>query len=199
MTRHFTEQEREVIRRKLIEKGRELFSMLGIKKTSVDDLTQAAGISKGSFYSFFGSKEELYLDVIEAEEASIREQFMAHVISDNAVTRETIKRFILAGLHVMETNPLLRRMYDKDEFEQVLRKVPADRLAQHVKDDEDWLTVLISGWQAQGLIIDADARAIAGAIKLIIASSLLKDSIGGDTYPESIDLLVEIVAAGLVK
>ncbi|HZD60765.1 MAG TPA: TetR/AcrR family transcriptional regulator [Anaerolineae bacterium] len=197
MARAFTQSEREVIRQKLIEKGREAFSTFGLKKTSVDDLTQAVGISKGSFYAFFRSKEDLYLEIIEAEESRFREQVIARTISNQPITKHTIKNFILEGLRVMETNPLFRRMYEKNEFDQVLRAVSPERLAKHIQSDEDWLSKLIETWQEQGLVVDADPKAIAGVIKLIVVSSFLKDSIGGKSYPEAINLLADLVASGL--
>ena len=36
-----------------------------MRKTSVEQLTEAAGISKGSFYKYFESKEMLFLAVLE--------------------------------------------------------------------------------------------------------------------------------------
>jgi len=199
MTRAFNEHERKVIRQKLIEKGRELFGTLGLKKTSIEDLAQAAGISKGSFYAFFDSKEELYLEIIESLEGEIRKQVMERLSSKSPLSKESMKSFILEGLRIMETDPLIRRMYDQEERDQALRSISQERLAQHIRADEDWMLKFLSEWQEQGFIIDADPRAVAGVIRLIITSSLFKDSLGGDSYPESIDLLIDLVASGLVK
>jgi AcrR family transcriptional regulator len=199
MTRAFNEHERKVIRQKLIEKGRELFGTLGLKKTSIEDLAQAAGISKGSFYAFFDSKEELYLEIIESLEGEIRKQIMERLSSKSPLSKESMKSFILEGLRIMETDPLIRRMYDQEERDQALRSISQERLAQHIRADEDWMLKFLSEWQEQGFIIDADPRAVAGVIRLIITSSLFKDSLGGDSYPESIDLLIDLVASGLVK
>ncbi len=199
MTRAFNEHERKVIRQKLIEKGRELFGTLGLKKTSIEDLAQAAGISKGSFYAFFDSKEELYLEIIESLEGEIRKQVMERLSSKSPLSKESMKSFILEGLRIMETDPLIRRMYDQQERDQALRSISQERLAQHIRADEDWMLKFLSEWQEQGFIIDADPRAVAGVIRLIITSSLFKDLLGGDSYPESIDLLIDLVASGLVK
>lgn len=197
MARAFTENERRIIRQKLMDTGRESFGTIGLKKTSVDELARAAGISKGSFYSFFDSKEELYLQIIEAEESKLREQILTPIFNGKSLSKQSLKTFMLEGLRIMETNPLIRRMYEQDELEQVLRALPPDRMTQHVRADEDWMGKLFAEWQKQGLIINADIKAVAGAIKLIIVSSLLKDALGGDSYPEAIELLVDLVASGL--
>ncbi len=199
MTRAFNEHERKVIRQKLIEKGRELFGTFGLKKTSIEDLVRASGISKGSFYAFFDSKEELYLEIIESLEGEIRKQIIDKLSIKSPLSKESMKSFILEGLRIMETDPLIRRMYKQDEREQALRAIPKERFMQHIKADEDWMLMFLSKWQEQGFIIDADPRAVAGVIRLIITSSLFKDSLGGESYPESIDLLIDLVASGLVK
>lgn len=197
MARAFTENERKIIRQKLMDAGRKSFSALGLKKTSVDELARAAGISKGSLYSFFDSKEELYLQIIEAEESSLREQILTPIFNNKSVSKQSLEAFMLEGLRIMETNPLIRRVYEQDELEQVLRALPPERMAKHVRADEDWMCKTFAKWQKQGFIINADIKAVAGVIKLIMVSSLLKDALGGDSYPEAIKLLIDLVASGL--
>ena len=59
----FTEQEKEIINRKLLIEGEKLFAAHGLKKVTVDDLVAAVNISKGSFYAFYPSKEHLYVEI----------------------------------------------------------------------------------------------------------------------------------------
>ena len=43
----------------LLEAGRELFLAKGVAATSLDDITSRAGVSKGLFYLYFRSKDDL--------------------------------------------------------------------------------------------------------------------------------------------
>ena len=43
----------------LLEAGRELFLAKGVAATSLDDVTSRAGVSKGLFYLYFRSKDDL--------------------------------------------------------------------------------------------------------------------------------------------
>ena len=61
----FTEEQNETIRRDLIRAARHCGVTIGMRKTSVEQLTDAVGISKGSFYKFFDSKELLFFAVLE--------------------------------------------------------------------------------------------------------------------------------------
>jgi AcrR family transcriptional regulator len=60
-------------RAELLAAGRALFLAKGIAGTSLDDVTQRAGVSKGLFYLYFSSKEDLVL--------ALREQF-SHALAD---------------------------------------------------------------------------------------------------------------------
>ena len=59
----FTEKEMKRIRIELIFAGIRLSKELGLQKMSVEKLTAAVGIAKGSFYLFFGSKEDFILEI----------------------------------------------------------------------------------------------------------------------------------------
>lgn len=59
-----TGQEKQLQRQRLLEKGRELLFTYGVKKTSVEDITKAAGMAKGTFYQHFESKEVFFLELI---------------------------------------------------------------------------------------------------------------------------------------
>ncbi len=43
----FSNMEREKIREKLMQEGERLFTSFGLKKVSIDEIVQAAGIAKG--------------------------------------------------------------------------------------------------------------------------------------------------------
>lgn len=49
MPRHFTEEEKELIRGRLLDVGLEMFERYGLDKTNIEGLTREAGISKASF------------------------------------------------------------------------------------------------------------------------------------------------------
>ena len=55
----------------LLAAGRTLFLAKGIAATSLDDITRQAGVSKGLFYLYFASKEDLVL--------ALQEQFSGEV------------------------------------------------------------------------------------------------------------------------
>jgi len=76
----FTTKEKEVIRNGLIKTAKEHFSIYGLQKTRIKDLTTEVGIAQGSFYNFYDSKEELYFEILELEESD-SEKYLEEIIS----------------------------------------------------------------------------------------------------------------------
>lgn len=58
------EQQQAAKREKLLGAGRELFLQKGAAKTSVEELTAAAGVAKGTFYLYYHDKEALLQEVV---------------------------------------------------------------------------------------------------------------------------------------
>jgi AcrR family transcriptional regulator len=58
-------------RERLLESAKRLFSQRGYYATSVEDIVESAGLSKGAFYFYFKSKEELFKSLVEEMHLSI--------------------------------------------------------------------------------------------------------------------------------
>jgi AcrR family transcriptional regulator len=58
-------------RERLLESAKRLFSQRGYYATSVEDIVESAGLSKGAFYFYFKSKEELFKSLVEEIHLSI--------------------------------------------------------------------------------------------------------------------------------
>ena len=78
----FTDYETEQLRKALLKETRRCAVTLGMKKTSVDQLTKAVGIAKGSFYKFYESKEMLFFAVLEGIHSELYE-VADRVLSEN--------------------------------------------------------------------------------------------------------------------
>jgi AcrR family transcriptional regulator len=53
-------------RQQLLEAARTLFAERGYHETTVDDITRAADVAKGTFYLYFSEKREIYVEVIRS-------------------------------------------------------------------------------------------------------------------------------------
>lgn len=95
----------------IMDKSLELFAKQGIKATSIQEITDACGISKGAFYLSFKSKDALILALID--------HFMKEVISDiDRLVRESDEKDLLYNYYYHN----FENLSDKSAFAKVFIK-----------------------------------------------------------------------------
>ncbi len=193
MPKAFTETEKEQIRAQMRQKGRALFEKRGIKKTSVDELAQAAGISKGAFYIFYESKEELLLEILEEIEADIQGSILNQVVNGQRNASENVAQILKSMLLTWDKYPLLKS-FGQSEFEYLVRKIPAEKAMAHAKRDEDFAKNFMKKLKDENIKSKVSARVVANLIKSLFFIGLHRDDLGDTGYAESTEILIQLVA-----
>lgn len=85
-------EKKEAKKDKIIEKSMELFCEKGYHTTKVEEITKALGISKGNFYTYFGSKEEVLYEILNIMKNE-RIKMLEEIDTDKA-PKEILKTFI---------------------------------------------------------------------------------------------------------
>lgn len=197
MPRAFTEQERAAIQDRLLDAGREYFMRYGIRRTNVEDLTRAAGISKGAFYLFFDSKEELFMQILEAYEAEQREQIFAYVLDPELTSRRNLASLLRQALLIWEEGSFLRN-FSQEDFEALRRGLTAERARQHSEADEAFIAQVLARWQGSGEPLRRDPRIVSGLMKALFFLGLHREDFDPATYSATMQVLTDLVAGYLV-
>ncbi|HUN53604.1 MAG TPA: TetR/AcrR family transcriptional regulator [Smithella sp.] len=67
-------KETTTLKERIIEESLKLFSLKGYMSTSITDIMEAAGTSKGGFYNHFKSKEDLFYEILSTARKIWRER-----------------------------------------------------------------------------------------------------------------------------
>ena len=78
-------------RSRIISAARNLFSSHGYSGTSLDDILTAAGITKGAFYHYFKSKEDICLALLD--EAIAQSRLFSEQIPEDAEFLQTLQNW----------------------------------------------------------------------------------------------------------
>ena len=199
MSGGFTESERERIREQLVAEGRELFAQYGLKKTTISDLTEPIGIANGTFYQFFDSKTDLYVEVLEREGDQIAPRILSPLEEYDDPER-AIKEFLTALMDEIETNPLVRRLVVEPEEMRMLREYHTDEeLAEDREESLQYILPYAEEWHKDGAVNGPDPRTVASAIRSVSLLTLHREDIGEELYDETRDLVIRSVAKGLTS
>ena len=188
----FTEDQNETIRRDLIREARRCGVTIGMKKTSVEQLTRAVGIAKGSFYKFYESKEMLFFAVLESVHSEL------YGVADHALSEanglppsERAAKAVLAAYRwLSETQALV---FVENDAEFLLRRLPDEVKTAHYHDDETHIRALLEGG---GLQPKGGIALAAAAIRGLILTVSHQEQIGA-RYPQVLDILVRGVCKEL--
>ena len=194
MPKAFTDYEKDLIGKRLREQGYKLFSAYGLKKTSVEELAQAAGISKGAFYLFYESKEALFLDVAELAEQHFRQEILAIIDLPGPSARARLFAILKKAFSLLKTIPLLQFLTGSD-FDLLFRRVPQEKLQEHLANDRLFFDELIARCKSAGIPIQATSEEIVSLLYPFILTTVHEDDQIMRNFSGGVDLLLELVAA----
>ena len=83
---------KQVKREEIISAAKKLIIEKGYIKTSVEDITNEVGIAKGSFYTYFKSKDFL-METLLTEKAEIHREFMDKLIDNSKTLCEALEQY----------------------------------------------------------------------------------------------------------
>jgi AcrR family transcriptional regulator len=162
------DEQRARTRRELLDAAASTFARQGYHATSVDEVAEAAGYTKGAVYSNFSSKEELFLELLDRQ----IDQAVA-VVEDIFARSEPQDRPRLLGELHDEIQVLDRDWYllETEFLLYAARNASVrDRVADRQRRTRERLTDLVST-HLEDLGIDAPAVAAEDAAQLLMAAA----------------------------
>jgi AcrR family transcriptional regulator len=164
------QQQRSIATKKrILVAAKEQFAKSGFHGTNAKEIAAAAGVSVGSFYSYFKDKKELFMEIFREhlEEKVVRILGQHQVDPDNR--KESVNRLIKAMLEAHDPYPefhreILAMRYSDPEVEAAFTEMDEHSLS-HVER-------FIEQFRDQLRIDDIKtaARIISGAVEEIICS-----------------------------
>ena len=183
-------------RRRVLEAATELFIKHGYKRTSVDDVARAAGVSKGAVYLYFKGKADLLIHAAAFEKIKARERLMP--ILDPSLTPDArLRLYLETTFSVIEVLPLVSRLTSREgEMHHVMQDLSAEVRETMETAQRAFLRDLLApfsakhGWSAA----DVDAR-VEVFLSIVMNTALLvrqQSQLSVRRYAEVIaDMLIE--------
>ncbi|MGI5821886.1 MAG: TetR/AcrR family transcriptional regulator [Acholeplasmataceae bacterium] len=197
MAKPFNQKEIETIRNNLLTVAKQYFIQYGPLKTRIEDLTSDVGIAKGSFYRFFSSKFDLFLELYKIE----REILVVELKKKFLYRKENINTLIKEYLHVLlnklESNDILNMVFSEDIMSVLYEKGSAEQLKEFNELANNELAEIISTWEqinTNSNKSNYDAQVIAGMIRGISFLRFHKRYFTEGVYERVIDALIESIS-----
>lgn len=168
----------------------------GIRKTSIDELVKEVGIAKGSFYSFYPSKEVLFFEVINEHHNNIQNLIIERVkqLRDGFTALDIAE--LLFESYKQFDNPILIRLFTDGEMEYLMRRLPDDIVAAHQQQDNMALKLLL-----EHLAIDDELiiNRLSAALRAAFFTMFHKREIGEEYFDDILKTILEGICTKYIQ
>ena len=193
MAAAFTEVEKEKIRCALRSSAMTHARAVGMKRTSVDELCADVGISKGAFYHFYGSKELLFLNMLEERYREIAAKVISTYNNPSEMPKDNqAAEMFLEAIRMFETDGLIRFVYE--DVPLLLRRIPQSVMTEHYQSIEDFILRLMKNC---GFCFRVSEKEAADILRILFMSLLFAGEIG-DGYECALNTLVHCACTRLI-
>lgn len=187
MPEAFTKEKQEEIREQLFHAGVRLSRTIGVQRMTVARLTASCGIAKGSFYSFYKSKEEFILALAEWADRKTKEMLGKKLAGRRQMpTHEFLEFFreflsseydLMNGLTVDDFLWLKTHMAEADLFN------PVDQMGVV----RMWLSLISDARE------DIDYGTVVNLMKSIYAMREHRDTLVEESLDNSIEMVIRLL------
>ncbi|MCR4672181.1 MAG: TetR/AcrR family transcriptional regulator [Lachnospiraceae bacterium] len=195
MPKAFNETDKEIIREALLDAGEFLFIKFGIGKTTIEDLTKYVGIGKSTFYAFYNSKIDLYLDLYRRQ----REKLVSMVNRAFMYRKEPVGELITQYLSVLQElikrDQILSMVYSQEVMADLYSKGAEKQLESYNIQANSELAEIVSTWEAlKDSNREINYEVLAGMIRSVSFLRFHKFYIGDGIYESVSKAVISAIA-----
>lgn len=186
----------EETKNKILDASLELYRTKGYEKTTILDIVDAMGTSRGAFYHHFKTKEEVLWAILDRRETDIFDVYFEELLKESELTG--IEKLRKLFMHSLETT-FAGENVNLAQAVLGLMKEPKI-LAEQVKEvrNIEWLTPMIEQGIADGSIPSENAYILIELTQLLLQFWLFPTIFPGDlAYIKAKILLVKGILEGL--
>lgn len=163
-------------RKALVEAAKKIICDKGLANTSIEEITEASGVSKGTFYTYFKRKEDIVFELSKG----IFDEILANAKNHEGTIIEKLENYMVCFSGYIEkgsvklTQEWIKNVVDPDISDVGIGKLKKDRLAA--------AELLQAGIESGSLKIDTPVAQLADTINDLLYGQMLCWSISGGTY-----------------
>ena len=187
---------RDTTRHTILTVARTVFAHRGADNTTMDDLAKASGLGRRTIYTYFKTREELYLEVINREVDIILKQ-LNRVAGMRISPEKKIGRFMVNHMKTIE-NLIRKDRILRMEFLRRSERIENFRKVIDLHEKECFATTLQEGTQSGVFLVDDYENTAVLALTTLkgLEQQFILDNFG-KSCRETLDLWQKILFRGI--
>ena len=195
MATAFTDEEKEVIRKKLHKVAKECLQRYGVKKTTVDQMAALADISKGSFYNFYSSKEILFFAVLEEYQIDVMDRLTEQLDMEAKIDTNRLVQ-LLYDFYQDFRYSFMYTIFKNHEMELLVRKLPKEAITNHHLIDDRMVKKIVSRINIRE---NVSVEIVSALFRTIAMTILHIEEIGEEQFDTTLKLVIQGIVVQITK
>lgn len=189
-----SDTDKENIRKKLKELCEECWIAQGYKKTSIKSLCEKAGISVGTFYTLYPTKEDLFFETIETIQRRLEEKIFA--INRDKRTKDGFAESMKELFKEYDSKPFLYNVNTPD-FQSFITKLPEETIKKVKFDSFDFFRQAV---HAASLELKMEESKAYGILSALLSTINAKETLSVTCdYFAVFEFMVDSLVADIFK
>ena len=180
----FPLKQRQQIHTELLKAGIELICEKGVRKWTIDEVTQRVQIGKGTFYHFFASKELFVYEAIMFSKEVVFKKINETVEKYGALNRQAINE-LLSHFSLLGQNNIISSLSMEDEI-WLSKKLPPEYILDPPKEEK---IVDLLFQNMKDIRSDIHSHVVANMIKIMAITVENRNFLHEDAIAENMNIL----------
>jgi len=181
----------------ILDTAKKMFGRYGLRKTSIDEVARIAHVAKGTIYNYFGSKDQVYLEVLRRETNEIMEKVSSSVAQEVS-PKDKLSTFASAKFKYMRQAINILNL-DREGIENLLPGAESIR-SDFIEREVNLIHSILKEGMEKGIFSINDtflaARGIAYSLRGFELNWLVQES--QEQIEHYLDELMNIIFFGMV-
>ncbi|PIP13075.1 MAG: hypothetical protein COT45_02315 [bacterium (Candidatus Stahlbacteria) CG08_land_8_20_14_0_20_40_26] len=194
-------REREERKNTILKAAMRVFSTKGFVTTTMNDIAREAGFSKSALYFYFGSKEEIFIEIIKKIITDFKE-FIEKLGRETIPTTEKIEKLFNTVLnYVEEKREIITILYSETHSLYSFKGKRFKGILQKYKGFfiKGMKSILSQGIE-EGTIQDCDTELLATVLRGMLTSFVIYRMNGGKkTNKDCVEFVIDTLRNGLIR
>ena len=195
MATAFTDEEKEVIRKKLHKVAKECLQRYGVKKTTVDQMAAMVDISKGSFYNFYSSKEMLFFAVLEEYQIDVMNRLTEQLGMETKIDTNRLVQ-LLYDFYQDFRYSFMYTIFKNHEMELLIRRLPKEVITNHHLIDDRMVKKIVSRINIRE---NVSVEIVSALFRTIAMTILHIEEIGEEQFDTTLKLVIQGIVEQITK
>ena len=180
----FPLKQRQQIHTELLKTGIQLICEKGVRKLTIDEVTQRVQIGKGTFYHFFTSKELFVYEAIMFSKEAVLKKVNEAVEKYGALDRQAVDE-LLSHFSLLGQNNIISSLSMEDEI-WLSKKLPPEYILDPPKEEK---IVDLLFQNMKDIRSDIHSHVVANMIKIMAITVENRNFLHEDVIAENMNIL----------